>query len=97
MNCTCYISKCEINWNLSKIATEKTSNNIILFYRSETFTDIIFFYYGTISSLSFKIKLLFFNWIKSDPNYVNAIIGVKGCIYQDIYLDKLKNKSNWIP
>jgi hypothetical protein len=44
-----------------------------------------------------KIKsLMFDNWTNSDLIYINDILNENGEISQNIILDKLKYKNNWI-
>jgi hypothetical protein len=45
----------------------------------------------------FKNKsLMFDNWINSDLIYINDILNENGEISQNLILDKLKYKHNWI-
>jgi hypothetical protein len=45
----------------------------------------------------FKNKsLMFDNWINSDLIYINDILNENGEISQNLILDKLKYKNNWI-
>jgi hypothetical protein len=45
----------------------------------------------------FKNKsLMFDNWINSDLIYINDILNENGEINQNLILDKLKYKNNWI-
>jgi hypothetical protein len=45
----------------------------------------------------FKNKsLMFDNWINSDLIYINDILNENGEISQNLTLDKLKYKNNWI-
>ena len=47
--------------------------------------------------IMFKNKCLMFdNWINSDLIYINDILNENGEISQNLILDKLKNKNNWI-
>ena len=39
---------------------------------------------------------MFDNWINSDLIYINDILNENGEISQNLILDKLKNKNNWI-
>ena len=47
--------------------------------------------------IMFKNKsLMFDNWINSDLIYINDILNENGEISQNLILDKLKYKNNWI-
>jgi hypothetical protein len=41
-------------------------------------------------------SLMFDNWINSDLIYINDILNENGEISQNLILDKLKYKNNWI-
>jgi hypothetical protein len=41
-------------------------------------------------------RLMFDNWINSDLIYINDILNDNGKISQNLILDKLKYKNNWI-
>jgi hypothetical protein len=65
-------------------------------YRQVPYPCTYWFQKFYINIFIIKIFLMFDNWINSDLIYINDILNENGEISQNLILDKLKYKNNWI-